>query len=164
MRRLLYPIQLMVLLALLAGCAQPALRPDPTASFWQGRLALRVDIQPVQSLSASFELQGSAARGSLLLLGPLGQAVARLDWQPGRASLSDSNGVRRFDSIDDLLTQSLGTTLPVSALFEWLAGREAVAPGWQADLSELKQGRLGARRVQPAPVAELRLLIEQATP
>lgn len=164
MRRQLCTLLLMGVLALLSGCAQPTLRPSPSAPLWLGRLALRVDSLPPQSLAASFELQGSAKQGTLLLSGPLGQAVARLDWQPGRATLMDATGVRQFDSLEALLTQSLGAPLPVHALFEWLAGRELVAAGWQADLSELAQGRLSARRLQPEPVAELRLLIEQATP
>jgi len=35
------------------------------------------------------------------------------------------------------------------------------AAGWSADLSQLESGRLTARRTQPLPAAELRLILER---
>jgi outer membrane lipoprotein LolB len=51
--------------------------------------------------------------------------------------------------------------LPIAALFDWLAGRPAEVPGWQADLSGHAQGRLLAQRSLPAPVAVLRIVLER---
>jgi outer membrane lipoprotein LolB len=60
-----------------------------------------------------------------------------------------------------LITQTLGTDIPVTALFAWLAGDTLQVEGWTADLSERANGRITARRVQPEPQAELRLIIEK---
>lgn len=144
---------------LLAGCAQPP-RLAPAAQSWRGRLALRVDSTPPQSYHADFELTGNARAGALLLSGPLGQTLARLDWTPAGATLRDGNGTRDYGSLDELSAQASGAPLPLTALFDWLAGRPADAQGWQADLSRLDAGRLTARRTQPEPAAELRLLLE----
>lgn len=156
------PLLLAALLAL-AGCAQLPPRAPDTA-FWQGRLALRIEGAPPQFFSASFDLSGSATAGELLLTGPLGQSVAQLRWAPGRAVWQGHGETREFDTLDALSTQLSGTPLPLAALFDWLAGRPAAADGWQADLSQLEDGRLTARRLQPEPAAELKLLIDASTP
>lgn len=144
---------------LLAACAQPRLRPE-AAAFWQGRLALRVEATPPQAFFADFELTGDARQGALLLTGPLGQTLAQLDWSPAGATLRDGRNSREFGSLDALAAQATGTPIPVAALFEWLAGRPAAADGWQADLSQLAEGRLSARRLAPEPAAELKLVLE----
>ncbi len=152
-------------LALLAGCAQPPVRApraegQPPA-YWRGRLALRVEQHPEpSSFFASFELSGQAERGELLLSSPLGTTLARLRWSPGLALLRNNGQDRAFDSLDALATEATGTALPIQALFEWLQGRPAAADGWQVDLTQLDAGRLLAQRSQPAPAAQLRLIIE----
>jgi len=147
----------------LAGCAQlpsqPARQAD--AGHWSGRLALQVEDQATQSFSASFELQGSPARGELALLSPLGNVLARLQWEPGSATLASGNETQTADSLDALLRQSTGTHLPITALFDWLNGTLANADGWQADLSSLDQGRLTATRHTPAPRATLRIALDR---
>jgi outer membrane lipoprotein LolB len=154
-----------VLLALffIAGCAQPPLvkAPDgqPVAA-WRGRLALRIDSPEQPSFYAGFELTGQARAGELLLSSPLGNVVASLRWTPQAAYLRNNGETRQFDSLDALATEATGTAIPIAALFQWLDGRDAVAAGWQADLSQLAQGRLLARRTHPGPVAELRLILE----
>ena len=50
--------------ALLAACATPPRSVDPGGALLEGRLAVRVDGQPERDFSASFELAGSAERGS----------------------------------------------------------------------------------------------------
>ncbi len=150
-------------IALLGGCAQPVLQPSPGASYWQGRLALSIASQPPQSMSANFELLGNARQGALILTGPLGQTVARMDWQPGQAILREPHSERHFDSLEALVSQTTRTSLPVLALFDWLSGKEALAAGWQADLSRLSEGRLVARRLQPEPGVELRMLLDPAS-
>ena len=147
----------------LAGCAQlPALPPLQAGdSHWSGRLALQIEDQATQSFSASFELQGNPARGELVLLSPLGNVLARLHWEPGRAMLVSGHETQTSDSLDALLQQSTGTQLPIATLFNWLNGTAANAEGWQADLSRLDQGRLTAIRHTPAPRATLRIALDR---
>lgn len=147
----------------LAGCAQPpGLRTtDPAQGYWRGRLALRVDApsEPT-SFFANFELSGAADAGELLLSSPLGTTLAQLSWNPRSALLRNNGRTRAFDSLDALAVEATGTAIPIAALFEWLQGRAVPADGWQADLTQLPAGRLLARRVLPAPTAELRLVLE----
>jgi outer membrane lipoprotein LolB len=148
----------------LAGCAQPPRAPQPdevSASIWRGRLALQVENQPSQSFSAGFELRGRADAGELTLYNPLGGTMAALRWGPGSATLRTGDRVRQFESIDALVAGATGTALPVGSLFDWLAGNNTPVEGWQADLSQVAEGRLSARRVAPAPVAELRVALEK---
>lgn len=114
-----------------------------------------------QSFSASFQLQGSPAQGSLDVFNPLGSQIAQLQWQPGTAWLQQGDRVTQSDSLEALLRQSLGTALPVQALFSWLNGQPADAPGWQVDLSRHAQGRITAQRFQPLPQAILRVVLQQ---
>ena len=69
--------------------------------------------------------------------------------------------MRYFESLDALIRQAVGTEIPVVALFAWLAGDNMVIAGWSADLSHHADGRIMARRTQPAPLAELRLVLEK---
>jgi outer membrane lipoprotein LolB len=57
--------------------------------------------------------------------------------------------------------EATGSAIPVAALFDWLEGRNTAVPGWQADLSELGQGRLRAQRMQPPPAADLRVVLDR---
>lgn len=148
----------------IAGCAQPARAPEqsePTLGVWRGRLALQVEDQPSQSFSAGFELRGRPDAGELMLYNPLGGTVAALNWSPGMATLRSGADVRQFESIDALVTGATGTAIPVSSLFDWLAGNNTTVAGWQADLSQLAQGRLHARRLAPPPVADLRVALDK---
>lgn len=144
----------------LAGCATP--RPPIQAdAFWSGRLALQVASEPPLQWFANFELQGSAAQGELLLLSPIGTTLAKLSWTPTTARLEQAGQSVQSNSLSSLSERLTGTALPVTALFEWLAGRPASEPGWQADLSGHAQGRLLAQRSQPAPAAALRIVLDQ---
>lgn len=144
----------------LAGCATS--RPDAPrdASFWSGRLALTVHSEPPQSYSAGFELRGAPATGELQLTSPLGTVLASVRWSAQGAELRQGTQVTRRPSLDDLTADFGGTPLPVAALFGWLQGQAAEADGWTADLSRHTDGRVVARRLQPLPTAELRLVFE----
>lgn len=156
---------LSTLAVLLAGCAQPALKPPADApaaqAHWRGRLALRVETPEPTSYFASFELSGQARAGELLLFSPLGTTLAQLRWSPQAALLRNDGQTRAFDSLDALAAEATGTAIPIAALFQWLQGQPVTADGWQADLSLLGEGRLLARRAQPEPAAELRLILDQ---
>ena len=146
---------------LLAGCATPAPTAQGLEPHWSGRLAVQVDGEPRQSFSAGFDLRGSARAGELELRGPLGQTVARLRWNAQGARLqAPGHGEREAATLDDLIVQVVGTSVPVAALFDWLAGRPTAVDGWRADLSRQSSGRLQARREAP-PATDLRLVLEQ---
>ena len=149
----------------MAGCAQ---MPKATAQdglkneFWTGRISLQVQSEPAQSFSASFDLKGNSERGELTLVSPLGNVLGVLRWAPGEALLDSGNGkVQRFASVDELMAQATGAAVPIDALFAWLRGDNAAASGWSADLSRYQEGRISAKRSQPAPQADLRVVLDQ---
>lgn len=146
---------------LLAACATPA----PTASvdgapYWSGRLALTIDSDPPQSFSAGFDLRGTPQAGELQLNSPLGNALATVRWTPDSAELLQGDQVTRRPTLDALTTELGGQALPVIALFAWLRGHEAAANGWRADLSRQATGRIVAKRSQPLPTVELRIVFQ----
>ena len=153
------------LLALLVlgvtGCASPPRVADPAATSWSGRLALQVEDQPSQSFSAGFELKGSAQAGELTLNSPIGGTLAVLSWRPGSATLLSGGKSSQFESVEALVAHATGSPIPVAALFDWLRGIDSPVPGWKADLSQLPQGRILAKRLEPPPLADLRIAIER---
>jgi outer membrane lipoprotein LolB len=112
------------------------------------------------SFGSGFELQGNAQEGTLLLLTPLGSTAAAIQWSPAGAVIQSGGETRKFPTLDQLITHLLGTPVPVHALFAWLAGQEISADGWQVDQTSRHEGRIVARRLRPAPTAELRLVLE----
>lgn len=159
--RYLQSCWLLALLLGLAGCASTARPPGASEeSHWQGKLALKVFSKPVQAIAANFDLQGRPDQGELVLTSPLGTTLARMQWQPGLATLSANGEQRNFDSLQALARQATGTELPVASLFAWLQGRDEAAPGWQVDLKELPNGRLQARHIEEVQ-AELKIILER---
>ena len=130
-------------------------------SPWRGRLAVRVEAEQPQSFSAGFELAGDALTGQLTLYTPLGTTAASLLWSSQTAIMRANGDIRYFESLNDLIRQAVGTDLPVAALFAWLAGDNMTVAGWSADLTQHADGRITARRTEPAPAAELRLVFEK---
>lgn len=150
---------------LIAGCVRnqgAGSLNDPKNQAWAGRISLQVASEPVQSFSASFELKGRPDNGELTLISPLGSVLGILRWSPGEALLDSGNQrVQRFSSVDELMERSTGAAIPLSALFAWLQGTNANVSGWSADLSRHGQGRIIARRILPAPGADLRVVLDQ---
>lgn len=160
----LWRLVLLFTIVLIAGCAHPTRasgQNDPNNSYWQGRLALTVRSDPVQSFSANFELSGTPQAGELAFFSPLGTTVARLQWGEDGAVLQASGQTQQFDSLDALTLHATGAVLPVASLFAWLRTESPDTPGWQVDLQGLADGRLNARRFAPEPVAELKILLER---
>lgn len=124
-------------------------------------MALQVEDRPSESFSAGFELKGSAAAGELALVSPLGGTLGLLAWQPGSATLRAGGQVRQFNSVELLIAHVTGSTIPLAALFDWLQGVDTAVPGWRADLSQVSQGRVTARRLDPPPQADLRVVFER---
>ncbi len=147
----------MALLLFMTACATPVHSPDG-AGIWQGRLALQLDGEPPQAYSGGFELRGSATQGELRLSTPLGQALAEVRWDASGAELRRGQQLTRRGNLDELTRDLTGTALPVVAMFDWLHGRDTRVDGWEADLSRHAEGRVTARRSQPAPAAQLRLV------
>lgn len=149
---------------LVAGCASAPKAPVPASADtgpWSGRLALQVEDNQSQSFSAGFELRGSARAGELTLFNPLGGTMAALAWAPGSATLRGNGPAREFESVEALVAHATGSAIPVAALFDWLRGTNTPVAGWQADLSQLAQGRLRARRTDPSPAADLRVALDR---
>ena len=122
---------------------------------------MRVDSDPPQSFAAAFELTGAAAAGELVLFTPIGTTLAILTWSPQSALLRSNGEVRSFDSLDALALQATGATIPIASLLDWLAGVATPTAGWQADVTQLANGRITARRTAPLPSAELKLVLDQ---
>ncbi len=150
----------MVVLSLV-GCATSRPGAEKPAAYWSGRLALQLQSTPPQNWSASFELQGSAEQGQMVLLSPLGTTLAKLSWSPRSALLEQGADKTESSNLQSLSQKLTGTDLPIHAIFEWLQGRETSAQGWVVDLSALNEGRLSARRMAPAPEALLRILLDR---
>jgi outer membrane lipoprotein LolB len=161
LRRLLVLLPLAALLS--AGCSTAVIENQhevPRSGVWSGRLALNLATEPPQAFFATFELKGTVDTGELSLTSPLGNVVAEMRWAPGDARLRTAQTTQQADSLESLSREATGTALPIHALFDWLKGISTTAGGWQPDLSQLGQGRLRARREVPAPVAELKLILD----
>ena len=150
---------------LIAGCADIISATPPNHSkkeLWAGRISLNIKSEPEQFFSAGFELKGKPERGELTLISPLGNVLGVLRWSPGKAELDSGNQkIQRFDSVDALMTQATGAAVPLSALFAWLQGDNVNVSGWSADLSRYGEGRILAKRAQPTPQADLRVVLDQ---
>lgn len=153
---------------LLTGCAISSTvgsASQSEVSLWRGRLAVRIESGPAQvetqSFSAEFELSGNPQTGQLTLYTPLGTTAAALSWTVNNAILQANRESRHFDSLDTMMKETLGTEIPVAALFAWLAGDNMTAAGWRADLSQYATGQITAQRSVPAPSAQLRLVLER---
>lgn len=156
----------------LAGCATTARPPATGAAQWtSGRLSVSIQSNPVQNVSAGFELRGTGDSGELRLNSPLGTRLAAARWSPGSAVLADSQGEQSYVSLDDLSRRALGEALPLAALPDWLAGRPWPQAahranqsgfeqlGWQVSLARLAEGFIEASRAA-APAVRLRVKLD----
>ena len=159
---------LLAAMLLIAGCAHKQgttgindTQNEAKTSFWAGRISLQIQSEPAQSFFAGFELKGQADNGELTLTSPLGSILAIMRWTPLDATLEQGGSIKRFASTDELLAQTTGAAVPVSALFDWLGGKNTPTPGWTADLSQQGSGRITAQRTDPLPSANLRIVLDQ---
>jgi len=120
-----------------------------------------VNSQPPKAFSANFNLQGTAEAGDLNFSSPLGTTLARLVWSPSTASLQTTGDIQHFESLGALVNGATGTDLPLAALFSWLQGVPADAPGWRADLTDMANGRLTAQRFAPDSPTELKIILDR---
>ncbi len=99
-----------------------------------------------------------------MLISPIGTTVAQAMWRPGQVQMQQGSRLETFTTLDALSQAMVGSPLPVAALFSWLQGQQAHAPGWTVDLSELADGRMNAKRLAPEPVTEVRILLDTMNP
>jgi outer membrane lipoprotein LolB len=150
----------------LAGCATVSTAAGE-APWTSGRLSVRVAASPersAQSVSANFELRAEGNGGELRLNSPLGTRMATALWATGLARLITPEGETSFNSLEELSRQSIGESLPLAALHDWLAGRpwpgaphRANETGfeqldWQINLVRQNEGWIEARRASPPEV------------
>jgi outer membrane lipoprotein LolB len=83
-----------------------------------------------------------------------------MQWAPGSAVLTGTGTPRQFDSLGALTQATIGLDIPITALFDWLQGTASQAASWEADLTELANGKLTAKRTAPDMRAEIKLLME----
>lgn len=159
---------LLTAMFLIAGCAHKqdakginVAQNEAGTSFWAGRISLQVQSEPVQAFFAAFELKGRSDNGELTLISPLGSILGIMRWTPTEATLEQNGSTKRFASTYELLAQTTGAAVPVSALFDWLGGKQTTTPGWVADLSQQGNGRITAKRTSPAPQADLRIVLDK---
>nr|WP_315397730.1 outer membrane lipoprotein LolB [uncultured Duganella sp.] len=125
-------------LSALAGCATTS-APRSTAAVapyrdtldLAGRIAINYsrDGKP-ESLSGKFTWRQTAANTDVSLISPTGQTVAVINVTPTSASLKRSGEpTRSAPDLDSLTRQTLGWTLPVSGLRDWLQGHAVAADG-----------------------------------
>ena len=151
---------------LAAGCAsQPKNLPIQSlgaleTSSWTGRISLQIESEPPQAFFAGFSLKGKAEKGELTLTSPIGSTLGVMRWSPDEALLESGNAVKRFASVDALLRDTTGAAIPVAALFDWLDGKNTALNGWTADLSQRSAKKISAKRIDPAPQANLRIVLE----
>ena len=165
-RALLY--SLLTAIFVIAGCAHKKdvtgtndVKNEVKTSVWAGRISLQIQSDPVQAFFAGFELKGHSDSGELTLISPLGSILGIMRWTPVDATLEQGGNIRRFSSTDELLAQTTGAAVPISALFDWLSGKNTPTPGWLADLSQQANGRITAQRTDPLPSANLRIVLDK---
>lgn len=125
-------------LAALGGCATTSAPRSTTAVApyrdtldLAGRIAINYSRDGKQeSLSGKFTWRQTAANTDVTLISPTGQTVAVINVTPGSASLKRSGEpTRTAPDLDSLTRQTLGWTLPVSGLRDWLQGYAIAADG-----------------------------------
>ena len=100
-------------------------------------------------------------QGELVLTNPIGSVVGVLRWSPFEATLEAGQNVKRYASVEALLEDATGAAIPIAALFDWLAGKNTILNGWAADLSQRGDGKLTATRSNPAPLIDLRIVLDR---
>ena len=162
MAQRLLAVCLALLGAMLVACSAPSKRQEYVTpnDVWEGRLSVQVAGDAPQRISADFFLEGTARRASLTLNSPLGTRMARMQWDATSATLESGDQKRSFDSVDAMTSHSLGSALPLQAIFAWLHGRSETAPGWELQTLDRLQGRIRARSVDRTPAVQIDLLLE----
>ena len=130
-------IRLLILAALLSGCATTApLSQAPVPPYSENIvLSGRINVQYVkngspESVTPGFDWEQAGGHIDVTLRSPLGQTMARIMVTPDSATLTQTDKVARTArDIDTLTAQTLGWSLPVSGLRDWLQGYATATDG-----------------------------------
>jgi outer membrane lipoprotein LolB len=124
--------------AVLAGCATTSapLSQAPVAAYRDtvnlaGRLSVNYqkDGKP-ESITGKFNWQQTPGRVDVSLASPLGQTIAAISVTPESATLTQTDRPPRLaKDLETLTAESLGWSLPVSGLRDWLQGYATGADG-----------------------------------
>jgi outer membrane lipoprotein LolB len=130
-------LSLFAIAAVLAGCATTTTTNNATVGAYRdtidltGRLSANYqkDGQP-GSVTANFEWSQQPGRIDVSVLSPTGQTMAMIKVTPDQATLTQANQApRSAKDIDMLTAQTLGWSLPVAGLRDWLQGYATAADG-----------------------------------
>ena len=137
---------LMAMLAFtLAACTttpKPIEGIGPDAFSRIGRFAITVNEESGKqnAVQGGFSWSDDGRRYVLDLTNPLGSTEARVEGQPGSASLTKADGTRLMaDNPDALAEDALGSSMPVAGLRDWLRGKLPAEP----EPGELSRDELG---------------------
>ncbi|MBN9461850.1 MAG: outer membrane lipoprotein LolB [Burkholderiales bacterium] len=132
----------------LAGCATPSAPPLPgpegPPNLWSGRFAVTVTEAGPEAReersSGSFSLRADGPVTRLELTSPLGQTMAQVTLEAGRATLLGADG-RSYEaaSAEALTEQVFGWRVPIGNLPGWLEGR--IAEPTERDAQGVVAGR-----------------------
>lgn len=122
-------LSLLVLLLLISGCAAPQLRQPaqtaaPEAFHLQGRVGVRYG---TEGFSGNLRWRHDVQGDDILLLSPLGQAVARIERNATGVKLETPDGHHEAEDAAELTERVLGWRLPLNGLQHWVTGH--AAPG-----------------------------------
>ncbi|NVM75854.1 outer membrane lipoprotein LolB [Duganella sp. SG902] len=133
------PLLTALIIAALAGCVTTPSVPRSTAAVapyrdnveLAGRIAINYSRDgKKESLNGKFTWQQSKANTDVSLISPTGQTVAVINVTPTSATLKESGKPpRSAPDLDALTRQTLGWTLPVSGLRDWLQGYAVASDG-----------------------------------
>jgi len=149
--RLLRPLPLLLILALLAGCAGRTPVPDGerAAGQWEaqeerlaaldtwvlaGKAGLRT---PQESTSANLDWSQHPHYYRLLISGPFGSGRSTLEGREGRFSLTTGEGRFEAETPEALMEEQLGWSLPLGALSDWVRGLPAEGSQHRIEHDEL---------------------------
>jgi outer membrane lipoprotein LolB len=131
-------LTLLALAAALAGCATPSAQlshatvgPYRDSIDLSGRLSINYQKDgQAHSLTGHFDWAQRPGEIQVSLASPLGQTIAKIRVTPQEAVLTQSERAPRVaKDIDTLTEQTLGWSLPVSGLRDWLQGYAVDADG-----------------------------------
>lgn len=122
---------------LLAGCATTGPQSQATVAPYQetvsleGQLIVNYDRDGKrETLTGKFAWNQKPGLIDVALMNPLGQTMATIAVTPRQATLTQSNGQSRSAAdIDTLTAQTLGWSLPVNGLRDWMQGHATMAGG-----------------------------------
>lgn len=126
------PLFIAVCIAALSGCATTATAPrsSATVAAYQENIELAGGIfisytrdGKREPLNGSFSWRQTRTNTDVDLISPTGQTVAIINVTPRSATLTESGKPpKTAPDLDTLTRQTLGWTLPVSGLRDWLQG------------------------------------------